>query len=65
MKSPWYHTPLYVDKYADRYRSREGVSFQKYIGIHGNGFVHTKSADCPYTGLPKEKKNNFLLILSW
>ena len=55
------HSPLYLEKYAFLYLT-PSWSFQKCVGIHGNGLVHTSSALSPYTGLPNQKMTGIRLL---
>src|SRR6185436_352328 len=56
-QSPWRHTFGYFSKYAARYLAPSG-SFQKPIGIEGNGLVQTSSPFSPLTGLPDSSKTS-------
>src|SRR5436190_20275977 len=56
-QSPWRHTPGKRSKYAARYLAPSG-SFQKPIGIEGNGFVQTSSPFSPCSARPCSSKTS-------
>ena len=57
LQSPWRQTFGYFSKYAARYLAPSG-SFQKPIGIEGNGWVQTSSPFSPLSGRPCSSKTS-------
>src|SRR5687768_16748586 len=56
-QSPWRQTFGYFSKYAERYLEPSG-SFQKPMGMAGNGLVQTSSPFSPFTGFPLSSKTS-------